>query len=175
MRIYPGGRKAATALHSVWRLPTVVFSTGTGIPSSSFQPTGILPGMLKSWLPFGRGISSEGFSGTMFPPDRPASFREGWSRILPSEVEKTSRGYFDAIKNQSAGTPPQARPPQLTRDKQDDETASRSSRSEAQDGYLLSPFDFLNELFTFFFFRAAFRRLVLFLFFMVHLLWIYDG
>jgi hypothetical protein len=34
-----------------------------------------------------------------------------------------------------------------------------------QVGYFLSPFDFLKELFTFFLFNVAFRRLVLFLFF----------
>ena len=33
-------------------------------------------------------------------------------------------------------------------------------------GYFLSPFDFLNELLTFFFFKAAFNRFVLPRFFM---------
>ena len=38
--------------------------------------------------------------------------------------------------------------------------------SISQVGYFLSPFDFLRELFTFFLFKAAFKRFVLFLFFM---------
>ena len=37
----------------------------------------------------------------------------------------------------------------------------------SQVGYFLSPFDFLRELLTFFLFRVAFKRLVLFLLFML--------
>ncbi len=37
-----------------------------------------------------------------------------------------------------------------------------------QEGYFLSPFDFLKELLTFFLFRLAFKRFVLFLLFMFH-------
>jgi len=38
-------------------------------------------------------------------------------------------------------------------------------KSIDQEGYFLSPFDFLRELFTFFLFKVAFKRFVLFLFF----------
>lgn len=44
------------------------------------------------------------------------------------------------------------------------EAQGLSSRGKMdQDGYFLSPFDFLRQLFTFFRFKAAFKRFVLFL------------
>jgi len=74
-RTYPGGRKAATAVQIRSLFPIVTFSEGIKAAFSSSQPTGILPGMVKSWLPLGSGTSSEEWGRTMLSPDLPAIFR----------------------------------------------------------------------------------------------------
>ena len=111
----------------------------------------------------------------MLPPDRPAIFREGWSKILPSGSEKISRGYSNLIENQvgrhvcapkrysmRARRSALTIFPELTKRI---ESTRIGATLQDQVGYFLSPFDFLKELFTFFLFNFAFRRLVLFPFF----------
>jgi hypothetical protein len=73
----PGGRKAATAIHSIFLLFISTFLDGTKALLSSSHPTGILPGRVKSWLPFGRGTNSEEWGRRKRSPDRPNNFNEG--------------------------------------------------------------------------------------------------
>ena len=97
VRIYPGGRKAATAVHSISFFPILIFSDKVKAPFFSSHPTGFLPGRVKSWLPLGRGISSEGSGTINRSPDRPANFRWGWSKIFPLEPEKIRLGYVNFV------------------------------------------------------------------------------
>jgi hypothetical protein len=48
VRIYPGGRKAATAAHSISFLLLFIFSNRMKLLLSSSHPIGILPGKVKS-------------------------------------------------------------------------------------------------------------------------------
>jgi len=92
VRTYPGGRKAATAVHSTSLPPNLILVDGTNSLFSPSHPTGNLPGKVKSWLPWGRGTNSDGSGSNNRSPDRPDNFREGWSMIFPAGSDKTSVG-----------------------------------------------------------------------------------
>lgn len=77
VRMNPGGRKAATAIHSTSLFFNSTFLKGRKALLSLSHPTGTLPGRVKSWLPLGRGTNSDGGGRRNRSPDRPDNFREG--------------------------------------------------------------------------------------------------
>ena len=115
----------------------------------------------------GRGTNSEGCGSSMRPPERPAIFRRGWSRILPSASAKTSLGYSKLLmtnQRESESCEEEALGLRVKPSESWQEiwppTSIFLSWSRDQVGYFLSPFDFLKQLLTFFRFKAAFRRFV---------------